>query len=213
MAMSKQMKALYEAALRSKGLMPGRAVRQDPREFVGPIETVKDKVLWRTYSNPKTQFSKSVYYDVDRPKNTYFRKNGRLQDLEDELQAAMDAGIWAPKNRMRNQYERYYNGNAAPSWITSWRPYPSYYEDGYNSYRYSVNHYEPRHIPGTYGLKDWYNVRETPRLTRLGELELEAEMDEVIENDYKEYLRKMYEGKIPMQKGYSADDLSEYLDH
>ena len=39
MPLSKQAKALYEAALRRKGLQPGKAVRQDPRTFVGPIET------------------------------------------------------------------------------------------------------------------------------------------------------------------------------
>ena len=33
-------------------------------------------------------------------------------------------------------------------------------------------------------------------LTRLGELELEARADEMIENDYKNYLRQMYGGKI-----------------
>lgn len=38
MPLTKAQKALYEAALRRKGLQPGKAVRQDPRTFVGPIE-------------------------------------------------------------------------------------------------------------------------------------------------------------------------------
>lgn len=38
MPLSKQAKALYEAALRRKGLHPGKAVRQDPRTFIEPIE-------------------------------------------------------------------------------------------------------------------------------------------------------------------------------
>ena len=63
------------------------------------------------------------------------------------------------------------------------------------------------HSTGSYDAPDYkyyvsqYNRRgkylgEKPRLTRLGELELEARADEATENDYKNYLRQMYSGKI-----------------
>lgn len=72
------------------------------------------------------------------------------------------------------------------------------YNEGYNDpnfYRYYVPRFyqKPVKVPG-YG--ELYENRRrsgkgTPYLTRLGELELEARADEMIENDYKDYLKKM----------------------
>ena len=159
MPLSKQARALYEAALRRKGLQPGKAVRQDPRTFVGPIE------LTEGY-----------------PSNTYWAGRGRYKDLEDELHAAIDAGIWERKNPTARNYYRYYNDGDVPAGITD--PYLNYgrnYADmGAYTYRYPV-----------YNRSSGRYAGERRELTRLGQLELESRADEMIENDYKDYLRKM----------------------
>lgn len=53
-----------------------------------------------------------------------------------------------------------------------------------------------------------------PGLTRLGELELEARADEMIENDYKDYLRKIY-SRWPTREDALREipfDHAQYLD-
>lgn len=190
MPLTKVQKALYEAALRRKGLQPGKAVRQDPREFVGPIRQYPSEALHRRYDAFTPIYKKTLM-----PEDTYWNNRGRFQDLEDELAAAIESGRWERKNPMAHTYYRYYNdgdlphmpGNAGMNWTP----------EGYNepdAYKYYVEDY------------DWYRddkgrkhsryIGQEPRLTRLGELELEARADEMIENDYKNYLRQMYGGQI-----------------
>jgi hypothetical protein len=179
MPLSKQAKALYEAALRRKGLQPGKAVRQDPRTFVGPIRMQPGYAdvsgrPWHPYA----------YEDVMRPADTYWNDTGRFQDLEDELAAAIKSGRWERTNPNAHTYYRYYNDGDIPH-----MPGDLMNSTGsYNApdYKYYVSRYDSR---GRY-------LGEKPHLTRLGELELEARADEATENDYKNYLRQMYGGKI-----------------
>lgn len=179
MPLSKQAKALYEAALRRKGLQPGKAVRQDPRTFVGPIR------MQPGYADISgSPYRPYAYEDVMRPADTYWDNSGRFQDLEDELGAAIESGRWERTNPNAHTYYRYYNDGDIPH-----IPGNLYSSTGsYNApdYKYYVSQYNRR---GKY-------LGEKPRLTRLGELELEARADEATENDYKNYLRQMYGGKI-----------------
>lgn len=180
MPLNKQAKALYESALKRKGLQPGKAVRQDPRTFIGPIR------MERGYADIDMRPYKPRYRseEVMSPADTYWLARGRHQELEDELGAAIESGRWKRTNPAAYQYYRYYNDGNIP------RMPGNVYDSGrnYNSpeYKYHISEY------------DW-NGRyrgERPRLTRMGELELEARLDEAVENDYKNYLRQMYVGKI-----------------
>lgn len=177
MPLSKQAKALYEAALRRKGLQPGKAVRQDPRTFVGPIQIERNHYYgsWGPggWVNP---------VDEDELLNTYHRGHGRLQDIEDEL---VNARLSTGDNRVRDAYHLYYDSGIAPKEIRG---------NDFTYKRYGRSIMNPR--------RD---------LTTLGKLELEARMDEMIENEYKKYLRAMYEGRIPVQPGYSAEDLLGFM--
>ena len=195
MPLNKQAKALYEAVLRRKGLQPGKAVRQDPRTFIGPIRTYETKMPSPNY-NPDYHWESDV---VQRPYNTYWGHRGRFQDLEDELQAANGAGLWERRNPLGNQYYRYYNDGDRPKGIPADK-YSNYFNEGYNDpyyYRYYVPRFYERAVKvPVYGAvleRRQSRGKGTPYLTRLGELELEARADEMIENDYKDYLRKMYQ--------------------
>lgn len=196
MPLSKQAKALYEAALRRKGLQPGKAVRQDPRTFIGPIEMEPGKVKSRRYyPGAGNEYN---YDDVMLPKNTYWNERGRFQDLENELGAAISEGIWERKNPVGRSYYRYYNDGDIPSMpgssMDDWFNGPGY--DNPRAYKYYVPSYRTFYKNGNKRYK-WNGER--PHLTRLGELELESRADEMIENDYKDYLRQMY-SKYPSRR-------------
>lgn len=208
MPLSKQAKALYEAALRSKGLQPGKAVRQDPRTFVGPIEMYKRSQPYDVRfveGKPRTQWRDEMV-----PRNTYWNHRGRFQDLEDELDAAIDAGIWERKNPMAHTYYRYYNDGDIPRGIV-YPAYQRYRNSNYNdvsAYRYHLPDWEP--YPNLRTREVEYRQRGLePHLTRLGELELEARADEMIENDYKDYLRKMYQ-RFPNREAVREQFPEEY---
>lgn len=189
MPLTKAQKALYEAALRRKGLQPGKAVRQDPRTFVGPIQMGRGS---RPNRHPKytTRYGgyMTEYDDVMVPSRTYWRGRGRLQDLEDELQDAIEDGVWERKNPLVSTYYRYYNDGDIPTGIRDDWEGPGL---NYNSPRYSYvyDRYSSKYPDGS-GTK--YRGKKRA-LSRLGELELEARADEMIENDYKDYLKKMYQ--------------------
>lgn len=210
MPLSKQAKALYEAALRRKGLQPGKAVYQDPRKFVGPIKTHPESRSSPLY-NPDYHRKPDV---VQVPSDNYWNSRGRFQDLEDELRAAAGAGVWHRKNPVGGQYYQYYNDGDIPRIMKQDR-YSYYFNEGYGDpdfYRYYVPRYyeKPVKVPG-YG-QLYENVRRrgtgTPHLTRLGELELEARADEAIENEYKNYLREMY-SRYPSRR----DAINEIQEH
>lgn len=191
MPLSKQAKALYEAALRRKGLQPGKAVRQDPRTFVGPIRMKK------AYRFPEGR-------DVMVPADTYWNRQGRFQDLEDELSAAMDVGIWERKNPMGYKYRRYYNDGDIPG-FTNYSNTAFSYDDPYAT-KYRIQNYGLTISP--YGRMHSRHRISRPGLTRLGELELEARADEAIENEYKNYLREMY-SRYPSRR----DAINEIHEH
>ena len=188
MPLTKAQKALYEAALRRKGLQPGKAVRQDPRTFVGPIR------MQPGYADVSgSRYRPYAYEEVMRPADTYWNNSGRFQDLEDELAAAIESGRWERTNPNAHTYYRYYNDGDIPrmpgDFLNSTGSYNA------PDYKYYVSRYSHS---GKYR-------GEKPRLTRLGELELEARADEATENDYKNYLRQMYSGKIaPYPKKYGV---------
>lgn len=197
MPLSKQAKALYEAALRRKGLQPGKAVRQDPRTSIGPIRTEK------AYRFPEGR-------DVMVPADTYWNHRGRLQDLEDELGDAIHAGIWERKNPMAHTYYHYYNDGDIPG-FTNYSNTAFRYDDPYAE-KYRRQNYELTISP--HGRMHSRHSISRPGLTRLGELELEARADEMIENDYKDYLRKMY-SRWPTREDAVREipfDHAEYLD-
>lgn len=184
MPLSKQAKLLYEAALRRKGLQPGKALRQDPRTFVGPIQMEPRSIPAHRLWNDDLLFSDELV-----PANTYWNNRGRFQDLEDELSVAIDDGVWERRNPMARRYYRYYNDGDVPSMPD----YPTRSSRGYGNpyhYKYQI----PRRFMAPASEQDTY-------LTRLGELELEARADEMIENDYKDYLKKMYQ-RYPSRKAY-----------
>ena len=194
MPLSKQAKALFEAALRRKGLQPGKAVRQDPRTFVGPIQMERDIRRCddpQFVPNPKV-FEEVNYNDESVPRMTYYNGLGRNQDLLDEL-------YWSDgwhkarrswyKEPFPKQYERYYSNRGgvpkyyeqrgdAPKSMSGLGEVGTSYNDDAITYKY------PRYVMGR---------RSSERgLTRLGELELEARMDEYLENEYKKYLMDTY---------------------
>jgi hypothetical protein len=82
---------------------------------------------------------------------------------------------------MARRYYRYYNDGDVPAM-------PDYPTRSFGGYRrpYAYKYHIPRRFNAPHGEQDTY-------LTRLGELELEARADEMIENDYKDYLRKMFQ--------------------
>lgn len=176
MPLSKQAKALYEAALKRKGLQPGKAVRQDPRTFVGPIRTVPVEMP----SPRRTKDDETLMDIVQAPADTYYRGRGRLQDLEDELNAAEMAGLWQRKNPVRTEYRDYFDKHKqAPYYFERWGSKGSYNDQ--DDYRWVA--------PYDY-FPEWpYYSRR--RYTRLGELDLESKMDEAVENEYKSYLKSM----------------------
>lgn len=203
MSLSKQAKALYEAALRRKGLQPGKAVRQDPRTFVGPIEMEGRRMPIRL-----PRWSRDLhgdvtdYRDVMVPSRTYWEGKGRFQDLEDELSAAIDAGVWERKNPTARKYYRYYNDGDIPSFIRDdWSGPGMRYEDATYTYRYPQ--FEPKYPQGT------RRIRDGRELTRLGQMELEARADEMVENDYKDYLKKMYQ-RFPNREAVREQFPEEY---
>lgn len=202
MPLSKQARALYEAALRRKGLQPGKAVRQDPRTFVGPIRTVPGAVR-SPYYHPEYHTQPDVF---QMPADTYWTGRGRLQDLEDELRAARDAGLIESKSHVRQSYRRYYNDGDVPNMPGRPEDMIENYGDPYG-YKYMVPHYRKKYDDR---MNPYYEfVADRPHLTRMGELELEARADAMIENDYKDYLKKMFQ-RFPNRAAVREEFPEEY---
>ena len=139
---------------------------------------------------------------------TYWNHTGRHQDLEDELSAAIDAGVWERRNPFGRQYYRYYNDGDIPRGITD--PYLNYGHDfeDMSAYTYRYPRYMSKYPTGT------RYAGEGRELTRLGQMELEARADEMVENDYKDYLRKMY-SRWPTREDVLREipfDHAKYLD-
>lgn len=198
MPLSKQAKALYEAALRRKGLQPGKAVRQDPRTFVGPIEMEPG----RRYMGRRRW-----YKDALVPSKTYFNYNGRHQDLFDELDRAESLGL-IEQEPMFKTYHDTYHYNVIPEEMNE-NVWASYENPNHLSYN----------VVGGIGT-DGTKYKPKPYLTRKGELELESRMDEAVENAYKDYLKRIYGDypsrealleKIPMKRVKNWE-FDKYLD-
>ena len=183
MPLSKQAKAIYEAALRRKGLPIDRmSVQHITPAFIGPRQTMrgyaKHPYLTSRYGGPADEEVHSV------PANTYWRQRGRYQDLEDEMGAAIEAGRYERTAPFANEYYRYFNDGDFPRGAVR-KMEPSVSRCGY---RYD----DPEAY--MYDYPAYGNQKKA--LTGLGEAELEAVTDASVVEDYKNYLRQMYGGKI-----------------
>lgn len=183
MPLTKAQKALYEAALRRKGLPIDRMdVQHITPEFVGPRQ-MKRGYAYHPYltsrsGGPSSTEVRSV------PVNTYWSQRGRYQDLEDEMGAAIDAGRYERTSPFAHEYYRYFNDGDFPRGAVR-RMAPGVTRYGY---RYD----DPEAY--VYDYPSYGNQKKT--LTGLGEAELEAVTDANIVEDYKNYLRQMYGGRI-----------------
>ena len=183
MPLTKAQKALYEAALRRKGLPIDRMdVQHITPEFVGPRQTKRGYAyhpyLTSRSDGPTSTEVRSV------PVNTYWGQRGRFQDLEDEIGAAIDAGRYERTAPFAHEYYRYFNDGDFPRGAVR-RMAP-----GVSQYGYSYD--DPKAY--MYDYPDYGNRKKA--LTGLGEAELEAVTDANIVEDYKNYLRQMYGGRI-----------------
>ena len=126
--------------------------------------------------------------------------------MEDELHAARDAGLIESKSPVRQSYRRYYNDGDVPNMPGRPEDMIKNYGDPYG-YKYMVPYYRKKYDNR---MNPYYEfVADRPRLTRMGELELEARADEMVENEYKDYLRKMYQ-RFPNREAVREQFPEEY---
>lgn len=192
MPLTKAQKALYEAALKRKGLPQEKMFPAHvTRNTYGPFRTergyAKHPYLTESNGGPTSTEVKTV------PMDTYWGARGRYQDLEDEIGAAIESGRYERKSPFAHEYYRYYNDGDFPRGATrQFSPDADRY--GYNYDDQEAYFYD---YPA-YG-------SQRRALTGLGEMELEAITDANIVEDYKNYLRQMYSGKIaPYPKKYGV---------
>ena len=105
MPLSKQAKALFEAALRRKGL---------------PLEKMRIQHI-----TPNTYGPFPADYDIEGHgpfMRSYWNSSGTYQDLEDELSAAARSGRYQRPGNFNWQYRRWYNDRDYPSEITAKMP-------------------------------------------------------------------------------------------
>lgn len=196
MPLSKQAKALYEAALRRKGL----PLRRMQIEHVTP----------NTYG----PFPEAVTpWGYMAPKS-YWNSTGRYQDLEDELAAAAKSGRYERPGDFNRQYRRWYNDGDLPSGILARMPsglkapVDNYRESPY-SYTYNRVGYETPGV-GRYGRPLQRKRRKYRELTELGEREMEAIADQQVVEEYKDYLRRVYEGELHTPPRYGVKVFDEF---
>lgn len=192
MPLTKAQKALYEAVLRRKGLpqekmIPAHVTRNTYGPFCTKRGYAKHPYLTDSDGWPTFTEVKSV------PVGTYWGARGRYQDLEDEMGAAIESGRYERKTPFAHEYYRYYNDGDFPRGATR--------QFSPDADRYGHN-YDDREAY-FYDYPDYGSQRRA--LTGLGEMELEAITDANIVEDYKNYLRQMYSGKIaPYPKKYGV---------
>ena len=180
MPLSKQAKALYEAALRRKGLPLDKATVKHARDFIGPRQTIRDEVA-NGFDVPHKMYPDDYVISEKVPRR-YFDGRGRNQDLYDELWAA-DKAVRYTTPGMASYQELVMNprlngrGKKYLDRMTDAETIGRDYDD-----------------PSAYV----YRRRDTyPGLTALGDAELEAQFEADLIEGYKKYLRGMYSGKIP----------------
>ena len=193
MPLSKQAKALYEAALRRKGLQPGKATVQHARDFIGPVQTYAGK---RVSAAPNgSQFAVASYpedfVDVQIPE-TYASGRGRYQGLYDELVEAYNVGRYKTPG-LASYLALNRNYWAIPSGKRYLERMPDTETIGrdYND-------------PAAYFYHPLGNENERS-LTALGERELDALFEADLVEGYKRYLRGLYEGSVPRSRGYEVE--------
>lgn len=183
MPLSKQAKALYEAALRSKGLPLGKAEVQHAKDFIGPRRTTSrpritgEDVHGDIISEEHNVISNKV------PWNRYVYGQGRYQDLYDELAAAAaaDRYDYPGHSTYWDLASEWFVGSPNKKYI---RGFPDTRTMGYSYDDPSAYLYHPG------------QRQDLMSLTALGQEELEAQFEADLIEGYKRYLRQMYEGKI-----------------
>ena len=193
MALSKQAKALYEAALRRKGLPLDRATVRHARDFVGPVQTYGGK---RVSAVPNGYDAASASYpedfvDVQIPE-TYASGGGRYQDLYDELVEASNVGRFKTPGLASYQMQtrNYWNIPAGRRYLERMPDTETIGRD-YNDP--TAYFYHP------------LGVERSSALTALGERELDALFEVDLVEGYKKYLRGLYEGRVPRSRGYEVE--------
>ena len=194
MPLTKAQKALYEAALRRKGLSLEKATVQHARDFIGPSKTWMSKRLPAT-PNPKGYEGAAAFpedfVDVQVPES-YWSHGGRYQDLYDELVQASNVG------RYRMPGLGSYDALKRNYWA---RPLGKRYLDRMPDTETMGRDYND---PNAYFYRP-QDSKEYRALTRLGELELEAQFEADLVEGYKKYLRGMYSGSVPRSRGYEVE--------
>ena len=145
--------------LRQKGLSGEKYVPEDAAEFIGP-----QKTRWSSWRNATV------------PDDTYWNRTGKHQDLNAELEAAMESGRYERNFPWAYRYHRYYNDGDIPRGIPGTKDDASYYASPY-AHKYSNG--------------------DRAGLTALGERQLENNANAEVLNEYQKYLKDMESGKIP----------------
>lgn len=183
MPLTKAQKALYEAALRRKGLPADRMdIQHITPKFVGPRQTRRGYAYHPYLTSSDGGPTSTEVHSI--PVNTYRGQKGRFQDLEDEIDAAIDAGRYERTAPFAYEYYRYFNDGDFP------RGAVRRMDPGVSRYGYRYDD------PEAYVYEYPAHGNQKKTLTGLGEAELEAVMDASIAEDYKNYLRQMYGGRI-----------------
>lgn len=193
MPLNKQAKALYEAALRRKGLPLDKATVQHARDFIGPVQTYAGK---RVSAAPNGSYFAVASYpedfvDVQIPE-TYASGGGRYQDIYDELVEASNVGRYrTPGLASYQALNRNYWAIPAGKRYLERMPDTETMGRDYND-------------PAAYFYRPLGNENERS-LTALGERELDALFEADLVEGYKRYLRGLYEGRVPRSRGYEVE--------
>lgn len=195
MPLTKQAKALYEAALRRKGLPLDKAIVQHARDFVGPVQTYGGKRLSAAPKSSGYNFASASYpedfVDVQIPE-TYASGGGRYQGLYDELIQASNVGRFnTPGLASYQALNRNYWAIPRGKRYLERMPDTETIGRDYND-------------PNAYFYHPLANENERS-LTALGERELDALFEADLVEGYKKYLRGLYEGRVPRPRGYDVE--------
>lgn len=193
MPLSKQAKALYEAALRRKGLPLDKTTVQHARDFIGPVQTYGGKRISAApngYNFAVASYPED-FVDVQIPES-YASGRGRYQDLYDELVEASNVGRYrTPGLASYRALNRNYWAIPAGKRYLERMPDTETMGRDYND-------------PNAYFYHPLANENERS-LTALGERELDALFEADLVEGYKKYLRGLYEGRVPRSRGYEVE--------
>lgn len=184
-------KNLLDKILELKRIRPGKYTPEDAGSFVGPVKTeVKERYPYKPYS------------EGAGPAETYWNRNGKHQDLNDEIESAMRAGNFERTAPWAHSYYRYYNDGDMPASVKGWKWDGSYYSYPYGN-KYTARQYE--YNPRTRTL----DKTEYSGLTGRGEQQLENNADASILNEYQQYAKQMINKML--EEGKSPEEIMQYF--